>query len=208
LNLEEAKTVFIVATAIVTLIVASPALSRLLVYPQTEFFTELWLLGPGHRAEGYPFNVSRGESYGVYLGVGNHLGYCAYYIVEVKFRNETQSAPDSVNHTPSSLPSLFNITAFVANGGVWEVPLTFSFNYEFNKKLSQVEFFTLTLNGVVLDLRGSASAWNATESRFYGNMVFELWIYNAGASDFQYHERFVDLKLNMTVSHWSPPMVG
>jgi hypothetical protein len=199
LNLDEAKTVFIVATAIVTLIVASPALSRLLVFPQTEFFTELWLLGPNHMAEDYPFNVSRGQSYSVYLGVGNHLGYCAYYVAEVKFRNETQSAPDSVNRTPSSLPALLNITAFVANGAVWEVPLTFSFDYGFNETLFRVEFYSLTLNGVVLDLRGSSSAWNATESRFYGNMVFELWLFSSPNSVFEYHERCVDLKLNMTV---------
>ena len=48
-NLQQYKTLLLVVTAILSLLVASPALERLLVYPQTEFFTELWILGPGKR---------------------------------------------------------------------------------------------------------------------------------------------------------------
>jgi uncharacterized membrane protein len=131
MSLHEYRVTFVVVTGVMALIVASPALSRLLVYPRTEFFTELWILGPNHRAEDYPFNITRNHSYSVFLGVSNRLGYCAYYLVEVKFRNLTQSAADSFNRTPSSLPSLFNITAFVADESVWEQQLTFSFNYNY-----------------------------------------------------------------------------
>ena len=154
-------------------------------------------------AEDYPFNISSGQSYSVFLGIGNQLGYCAYYQVEVKFRNQSQSAPNSFgglgNMTPSSLPALFNITAFVADQGVWEFPLTFSFSYMFNETLLEVEFQNMRLNSVVLDLQGFSSAWNSTTNRFYGNLVFELWLFNATSHVFEYHERFVDLKLNMTV---------
>ena len=194
---------FFVVVAVVSLLVASPALSRVLVYPRTEFFTELYILGPNDMAEDYPYNLSSGQSYSVYLGIGNQLGYCAYYVVEVKFRNETQSAPSNFGtpgtQTPSSMPSLFNVTAFVADETTWETPLTFSFSYGFNETLSEVQFSSLTLNGVALDMRGESSAWNANETMFYGDLVFELWLFSSSTSAFQYNGRYVDLLLNMTV---------
>jgi uncharacterized membrane protein len=200
MNVTKYRVPFFVVVAIVALLVASPAFSRALVYPRTEFFTEMWLLGSGHMAEGYPFNISRGQSYQVYLGIGNQLSYCAYYLVEVKFRNESQPAPDSFNRTSSSLPSLFNVTAFVADEGSWELPVTVSFDYGFNQSGLEVEFRNMRFNDVVLDLGGLKSAWNATTIKFYGDLLFELYLFDATSSSFQYHERYVDLKLNMTVS--------
>jgi hypothetical protein len=202
MNLSEYKVLFIVVTAVVALLVASPALSRVLVYPRTEFFSEMWLLGSNHKAEGYPYNISRGANYHVFLGIGNQLGYCAYYVVEVKFRNETQSTPSSFgpveNRTPSSLPSLFNITAFVADEQDWELPLAFSFDYEVSLDRSQVIFHNLTLNNEILGLEGYSTAWNSTRTVFFGNLIFELWIYNMQSTVLSYHGRFVDLKFNMT----------
>lgn len=189
--------------AVGALLVASPALSRLLVYPRTEFFTELWILGSNHMAEGYPYNVSRNQNYSIFLGVGNRLGHLAYYDIAVKFRNQTQPAPVSFgspsDRAPSSLPSLLNITAFVADEKVWELPLTISFDYGYNETLSKVEFRSLRLNNIVLDLRGYATLWNSTNRDFYGNLFFEAWIYNATGGGFQYHERFVGLRFNMTI---------
>jgi len=202
MNLSEYKVLFIVVTAVVALFVASPVLSRVLVYPRTEFFTEMWLLGPNHKAEGYPYNISRGQNYTAFLGIGNQLGYCAYYVVEVKFRNETQSAPSSFgpieNRTPSSLLSLFNISAFVADEQDWELPLAFSLDYEVSLDRSQVMFHNLTLNDEILGLEGYSTAWNSTRTVFFGNLMFELWIYDAQATALSYHSRFVDLKFNMT----------
>ncbi len=204
MNFREYQVLFVVVVGIVSLLVASPALSRLLVMPRTEFFTELWILGPNHMAEDYPYNVSRNQNYSVFLGIGNQLGYCAYYLVEVKFRNQTQSVPSSFgpveNRTPSSLPSLFNVSAFVADQATWELPLTFSLDYGFNGTFSKVDFHGLALNGVSCDLSGYESAWNASKSEFYGNLFFETWIYNRTMDDFQYHSRFVGLRFNMTVS--------
>ena len=201
MNLSEYKVLFIVVTAVVALFVASPVLSRVLVYPRTEFFSEMWLLGPNHKAEGYPYNISRGLNYTVFLGIGNQLGYCAYYVVEVKFRNETQSAPSSFgpieNRTPSSMPSLFNISAFVADEQNWELPMSFSFDYV-SENRSQVLFHNLTLNDEILGLEGYSTAWNSTRTVFFGNLMFELWIYDAQATALSYHGRFVDLKFNMT----------
>lgn len=198
--------IFWTVVGVLALLVASPVLSRILVYPRTEFFTELWILDANHRAEGYPFNISRNQNYSIFLGVGNRLGYCAYYVVQVKFRNQTQPAPTSFGpieeRVPSSLPSLFNITAFVADEEAWELPLTFSFDYGYNETLSQVEFYGLTLNDVVLDMKGYTINWDSEKRGFFGNLFFELWIYNREISDvskFQYHGRFVSLRFNMTV---------
>jgi hypothetical protein len=47
LNLQQYKALWIVVTAVLALLVSSPAMTRVLVYPQTSFFTEVWLLGPG-----------------------------------------------------------------------------------------------------------------------------------------------------------------
>jgi hypothetical protein len=202
LNIREYAILFWTVVGIVTLLVASPALSRLLVYPQTEFFTEVWLLGPSHMAEDYPFNITSGQTYNIYVDLANHLGHSAYYVVEVKFRNETQSMPSSFgpleNRTPSSLPSLFNVTAFVGNGQDWELPLAFSLSYSYNQTLGQVDFQNMTFNNAVLSLAGYTTTWNSTLDMFLGNLFLETWIYNSTTSSFQYHARWVGLQLNMT----------
>lgn len=195
MKVEQYAVPFFIVVAVVALLVATPALSRLLIWPRTEFFTEMWLLGPGHMAE-YQFNMSSGQTHSVYLGVANHLGYCAYYLVHLKFRNATELGPTNV--TASSLPSLYNVSAFVADEGVWELPVTFGFNYSVNESVQRVEFHNMTFNDVVLDLAGHTAAWNAGNSVFYGNLFFELWIYNTTINSFQFHQRSVWLPLNMT----------
>ena len=135
-------------------------------------------------------------NYSVFLDIANHLGSCTYYVVEVKFRNETQSAPDPLNFTHSSLPSLYNSTVFVANGEAWELPITFGFSY--NETSLKVNFDSLTFNGVNINLNGLSSDWDPQANVFYGNLFFELWVYNSAINTFQYNERFVSMVLNMT----------
>ena len=225
MNLQQYKALFIVVTAVLALLVASPAFEHIIVYPQTEFFTELSLLGPDHMAENYPYNITPNESYSVFLGISNHLGSCAYYQVDVKFLNETQSAPDNFNRTSSTLPSLYNVAAFAAYKEDFELPVTVSFDYSFenvvrtiytnvtgpggasqnltveqraeNIVMPQAVFHSVTFNGVSLSLAGLSSDFDSTRGVFYGNLVFELWIYNSTINAFQYHERFVSLLLNM-----------
>ena len=199
MSFREYGVVFWVGVGVLALLVASPGLSRLLVWPQTEFFTELWILGPNHMAEGYPYNVSRYENYNIFLGVGNRLGHLAYYSIAVKFRNQTQPAADTFNRTFSSLPALYNVSAFVPDEQVLELPLTFSLNYSYPDALSRIEFYSLTLNGVFLDLANCTATWDSGRSEFMGNLFFEAWIYNATMGGFQYHERFVGLRFNMTI---------
>jgi uncharacterized membrane protein len=89
------KVLVLVITVVLALIVASPAMQSFLFFPQTEFFTELWLLGPEHIAQGFSYNITRDESYSVILEISNHLGICSYYSLQVRFRNLTQSESDS-----------------------------------------------------------------------------------------------------------------
>ena len=190
---------------VTALLAASSFLSRVLVYPRTEFFTELWILDADRRAENYPYNVTRGQNYTIHLGVANRLGYCAYYMVQVKFRNQTQPAPTSFgpieSRLPSSLPSLFNITVFAADEQVLEIPIKFSFNYTWDERLSKVELLSLSLNSIPLNMDGSILLWDSGRKAFRGFLFFELWLYNASANSFQYHGRFVGLWLNMTIQY-------
>jgi uncharacterized membrane protein len=203
-NLKEYKALLLVVTAIMALLVASPALQRLLVYPQTEFFSEMWLLGPEHKAENFPANITSNSDYKVFIGLGNQLGSCAYYSIQVKFRNQTQPAADSFNRTASSLPALYSITSIVADKETWESPISFSLDYTYsedpvNVTLSKVNVNNIKLNGVTLPLEGFSATWDPERSGFFGNLFFELWLYNDDADSFQYHERYTSLWFNMTV---------
>jgi uncharacterized membrane protein len=198
-NVEEYRGLFTVASLILILIVAAPTLALFIRVPEgSEKFSELWLLGPAGKAENYPFNVSVGESYSIYVGVGNHLGRSAYYTIYVKFRNETQQVPNFTMSEPSPLPPLYEFGFVVSDGDLWEVPLTFAFeNVLVEQNFSLVQ--DVSINGVVFPVNCS-SAWDSDRNGFYYQMFFELWLYNVTAYDFEYHNRFVGLWLNMTGS--------
>ncbi len=199
MNLQELRVLLVAATALAALVVASPAIQKVFVYPQSEPYTELWLLGPGHVAGGVPYNITSGASYNFYLDISNHLGEAAYYSVQVKFRNESQSAPDGLNGTASNLDSLYSLNVFVADKENWELPVIFSFDYSYDASHSLVRFNKLMFNSASLDLEGLDSSWDSGRGVFYGNLFFELWIYNGTTGSFQYHQRYVDFKFNMTV---------
>ena len=195
MNLHEYRTTFIVGALVLTLVAASPTLGLVLRLPSGEAFSELWILGPGHMAEDYPFNVSSGENYMVYLGVGNHLGCSAYYTVYVKLRNETESLPNSTAGTPSPLEPLFENSSFVRDGETWETPLYFSFS-NVQRFESTTSVKTLMVNGVSFDVDKPA-LWDSNNMGYFYQLFIELWIYNVSANVLQYHNRFVGLWLNM-----------
>ncbi len=175
--------------------IASPALQRILVYPQTEFFTEFWLLGPEHKAENYPYNITRNTEYNISLGIGNHLGKSAYYQIQVKLRNQNESGPDSFNRTSSSQPMLYGLNVFVANNEVWESPVVFSF--DFSNRTDVVDFSNLKFNGNTVNVHSYSTSWDAEGKGFFEYLFFELWIYNETTSSFEYHQRDLGLRLNM-----------
>jgi uncharacterized membrane protein len=195
-RMQQYRFLIIFAAAVMVLLAVSLVFQQVFVYPQTEFFTELSILGPEHKAENYPYNITSNEDYHVFLGITNHLGSSVHYQVEVKFRNELQSAPNSLTRTASTLPSLYNIDATVADNESWELPVTFRIDYSLADS-NEVVFKSIKLNDATLPLTGLTTTYNSTTGIYYGNLVFELWVYNDTINAFQYHERFVDLKFNM-----------
>jgi hypothetical protein len=202
MNLSDYRLLYVLACIGLALIIVSPTLAMFVTLPRSEAFSELWILGPGHMAEGYPFNVGANETYKIYLGVGNHMGGSEYYVVYVKLRNQTESLPDNLNSTPSSLPPLFEYRFFVRDQETGERQVLFSFgDVSFDGNTSRVQ--TLTLNGLSVDVNECA-AWDQANSDCYYQLFFELWLYNAALSGFQYHNRFVGIWLNMTIPFQNP----
>ena len=77
--------------------------------------------------------------------------------------------------------------------------MAFSFDYSYDENKSQVNFNRIMFNGDSSNLNGYSTTWDAENNRFFGNLIFELWIYKDDVGGFTYHERYVDLKFNMTV---------
>ena len=199
MDLEGYRTLFMVATLVLALVAASPALSVVVPFEGgSERFSEFWLLGPGRMAEGYPFDVGVDETYSVFVGVSNHMGSSEYYRVYVKFCNSTQSLPDVDNSVPSSLSPLFEFRFFVGDDETWESPVDFGFEDVFVN--GDVVFVGgVMINGVVFGVAASAR-WDSEFSGFCFQLFFELWRYDLESQSFRFHDRFVGIWLNMTVS--------
>lgn len=186
----------LIAILVIVSIVLLPALNLLGIPKNEETFSELWLLGPEHKAENYPFNVSVNEDYTLYVGVGNQLGESSDYAVYVKFGNQTQQLPNSTTAEPSPLLPLYEFRFVLSDGKVWEAPLTFAIEYILlQQNLSLVQ--SVSINGMVFPVN-YISTWDSDRNGFYFQMFFELWLYNTTSSNFQYHNSFVRLVMNMT----------
>jgi len=195
-SLNDHRTVFMAVGLIGVLVCCVPSVMLFARLPGGEKFSELYVLGPGRMAEGYPYNVRENESYLVYVGVGNHMDSSSYYVVYVKFRNETEPLPNATSGTPSILAPLFEYRLFLPDGQSTEVPLSFSF--------SGISFFDnqstvrgLVLNGVQSNVDKHV-LWDAADSGYYYQLFFELWIYDKAADMFVFHNRFVSRWLNVT----------
>jgi hypothetical protein len=197
MNLREYRVVFIVGGLILVLVASTPTVSLFLpLSREYEHFSELWILGPEHMAEDYPFNVRADLSYLVYVGVGNHMGSSMYYNVVVKFRNQSEPLPNATTGTPSPLPALYEYRVFLGNGESWEIPVAFSFSgISFLDNRSLVEVFRVNELAFEVD---KVALWNAESDGYYYQFLIELWIYSSESDRFQYHNRFVYLLLNMT----------
>lgn len=197
LTFQDYRNLLLATCLIALLLSALPAVSVLVTLPNTsEKFSELWLLGPNHRAEGYPFNVTVGQSYTVYLGIGDHMSSSIYYAVYIKFRNQTQPLPNATLSEPSSLPVLYEIRAFVQDNQTWEKLIAFSVLEASNSKTSSFVNRLVINNHAVWT--NSSAIWDPERDGFYYQMFFELWIYDTSLKNFRFHNRFVGLWLNMT----------
>jgi hypothetical protein len=198
MSFEDFKLLYVLSCIALGFIILSPTLAMVIKIPGGERFSELWILGSDHMAENYPSNVKEKEVYKVYLGVGNHLGSLEYYRVYVKLRNETEPVPSAVNGTPSTLEPLLEYHAFLSDNETWEKEILFSFEgVSFDGNISKVS--KLVINGYTFEI-DKVAMWDEERHGFYYQLFFELWLYNATASGFQFHSRFVWIWLNMMES--------
>lgn len=192
--LKDYKVIFIVVGLAGVLFFSYPTLTLFLKLPSGEEFSELWYVGPGHMAEDLPSNVTAGQNYRIYVNVVNHMGSSTYYVVYVKFRNQTDALPNATAGTPSPLPPLYEYHVFLQDGRSWEAPLTFSFS-EVTELGSSVE--NLTINDDVFVVNKKTS-WNFAKNGYFYQLLIELWIYNTESDSTVFHKPYVTLWLNMT----------
>jgi hypothetical protein len=199
MNLEEYRTLFLVVTLVLVLVAVSPVLSVVVPFGGgSESFSELWLLGPNHMAEGYPSNVSDGEEYSVFVGVGNHMGCSEYYRVYVKIGTGSEVLPDIDGGVPSSLSSLYEYRFFVADGGVWESAVSFGFE-DVVVEGDVLSVGEVVVDGVSFPVDVSA-VWDAEKEGYFFVLFFELWRYDGEYNSFRFDDRFVGLWLNLKTS--------
>ncbi len=198
MKLNDYKLIFIAVGLIGVLFITIPALANVFRPTNDGQLSELYLLGPSHMTENYPFNIETGQNYSVYVGVTNHMGSSVYYVLYLKFRNQTDQLPNATTGMPSPLQPLYEYHFAVQDGENWESLLTFS--------VSGASFFgdqsfikTLTINNVVFDIN-KPSLWDSNTSTFSYELLFELWIYDTQSGTISYNNRFVDLQLNLTES--------
>jgi hypothetical protein len=198
MSLDDLKLSYGLACLVLCLIIASPSIGMIIALPPGERFSELWLLGENHLVEGYPHNVTEDDTYRIYLGVTNHMGGLEYYAVVAKFRNASEPLPDLQNGTASPLAAVFEWRFFLVDNQTREQLVTFAFDG------IRVENNVTSVNQLLVN--GAPSVVNKTCSfdeeakGFYCQLFFELWRYNMTASKLEFHDRFVGLRLNMTVA--------
>jgi uncharacterized membrane protein len=199
MKLEDYKLFFITIGLIGVLLIASPALSGVLSdLPDGNQFSELYILGPERMTENYPFNIAPFQNYSVYVGVKNNLGSSAYYVLYVKFGNETDLLSKTTHEKPSSIQPVYEYRFIIQDGLNWEGLLNFSVsNSTVYGNNSQIN--TLQINGLSFNVDKPAML-DSNSTRFKYYLMFELWLYNSQLDEILYNQRFVHLQLNHTVT--------
>ena len=195
-KLSDYKLIFLAVSLIGVLLIASPVIATFLSLQSKEQFSELYVLGPNQTPQSIPLNIVINQNYTVHVGVGDHLGTSAYYVLYVKLRNETEPLPDEATDTPSSLNQLYEYTAFVKNGVSWTAPLTFSFS-DFSISNNQSSLGSITINGLETNVDKIAQ-FDQQNRGYYYQLFVELWAFNPLSGTFQYQNRFVYFWVNVT----------
>jgi Protein of unknown function (DUF1616) len=195
-NLADVKLLYVFSCVMLGLIILSPTLFATVSFPDGEPFSELYILGSNRILENIPSNVVANSLYTVYLGVGNHLGESASYLVYVKIRNQTEPLPDSIVGEPSSLAPVFEYRMILADGEVLEKDVIFSIeNVMFDGNESRIS--DLSINGHPASV-DKVAVLDEQKNGFFYQLFFELWIYNVTTSGFEFHNRSVGFMLNLT----------
>jgi len=197
-RLFDYRIIFIFVALAGSSLIVSPFLVKLAPAINVQPFSEFYILGPGRMASGYVTNVVAGASYGVTMGIVNHLESSAYYSLQVKLRSQAEQLPDQVLGIQSPLPALYEKRVVLGDNEAFEVPLNFTFkNLLFSSGLCMIS--TLSINGQDVTVNKIAG-WNSTRGGYFVQLFIELWTFDRGSVKFVYDKKFVSLWLNMTGS--------
>lgn len=110
------------ALAVVTVLAVFAAVAPI-IPSSSERFSELGVLGPNQQIGGYPTAVAIGQSFLLYVYVGNHEGGASYYQVEVKAGNLSTVVSNS---TAASAPLILTHSLALADNSSTVFPVTLS----------------------------------------------------------------------------------
>lgn len=190
------KLILFITILVVVPLISSITLISVFKPPEGEKFSEIYLLGPNHKATDYPSNIVPGKNYLVTLGVANHLGASASYVLYIKFGNDDDRIqPGGITSTPSTLQSLEQYTVHIDDNEKWEVLLVFSVS-NITKSDNTATIKVLTINGQLYDVDKSA-AKETNHSTFRYHLIAELWIHDPNTDDVVFNNRYIDLVLNL-----------
>lgn len=203
MNLKDYRILFVICALLLAFLAITPTLSMFVPFNVKEPFSELSILSPAHTAKiKNPFNVRVNSEESLFVNVSNHMGESAYYMVYVKFRNQTQSSPN--NTMPSSLAPLYEFRVYLLDGEKWEGLIRFKF-LEVLRHDDTIRVKKMMINNVIFEM-DSYARWVVLDmgdfdySGFFFQLFLELWLYDLTSQSFKYYERgFVGVWLNMTI---------
>ena len=199
MNVEYLKLIYVAVCAVLIFIVLWPTLALFVDVPQSEKFSELYVLGQDRTFESIPSDISVGTEYKVIVGTGNHMSDVEYYSVRFKLRNQTEVSNDVQSGGPSSVDAVEDYRFFLVNEDVREADFVFAFeNVSISGDVSRIS--ALSINSQLVNVNTIASRGNEDNGFLY-QMLFELWIFNSTTLNFQFHDRSSWFWVNVTSSN-------
>ena len=131
----------------VSLLVTTTSFAAALVYPQTDNLAEFYMFGPNCDTE-YPSNIAANQNF-VYIRHYQLFGFIGLLIIQLKFRDQAQSAPSGFCHTSGATCPRYRPDNFVAKDSTGELPRYLLPIY--NQRGPYAVGMHITVNGFSLD---------------------------------------------------------
>lgn len=196
IQIDNLRIIFVAVGLIGVLLFASPTVANLVAPPVGEQFSGIYVLGPNHDLKDVPYYIKVGDTYSIYLGVLNEMGSSSYYTCFVKILNMADPLPNATIGALNYLPNLSEYNLFISNTEKWEKSITFKVNdLTITNGVSHLS--SITINGINYTVNKD-SELNSDKTGYYYSLLVELWIYNSTVGVSQYHNRYVNVILNLT----------
>jgi uncharacterized membrane protein len=195
MNLQHYKYAILLTGFIGALLIAAPLISTILPSPQSETFSELYLFGPQHSAANYPSSIGTNEETSLFVGVTNDMGSFQYYMLEFKLANKTDPLPDSTTATPSTIQPFLTQSVLIQDGKTEEYSINLKITNA-SYSANQATIGNIEVNGLSYHINKQSERTNQIDTFSY-KLIIELWIYNAQAQAFDYHNRYVSLSFQL-----------